>query len=89
MSTCIQHSEISVWSQLEINGLHWVLIHVEDINSWAENIKTIKNDAKIILQANNRIGLGVHIDITKHLSISLNKNLQSKYKHAKSSFEYF
>ncbi|KAJ4433920.1 hypothetical protein ANN_16234 [Periplaneta americana] len=60
---------------LELNGLHQLLVYVDDVNMLGEHPQTIRESTGILLQASKEIGLEVNLEKTKYMIMSRDGNI--------------
>ena len=52
-----------------MNGTHQVLSYADDVNLIGDDIRTVKRNAEVLLNACKNIGLAVNIGQTKYMEI--------------------
>ncbi|KAJ4429754.1 hypothetical protein ANN_21958 [Periplaneta americana] len=60
---------------LELNGLHQLLVYVDDVNILGENPQTIRKNAEILVETSKAIGLEVNPEKTKYMVMSRDQNI--------------
>ncbi|KAJ4435814.1 hypothetical protein ANN_18433 [Periplaneta americana] len=60
---------------LELNGLHQLLVYVDDVNMLEEHPQTIRENTEILLEASKVIGLEVNTEKTKYMIMSRDQNI--------------
>jgi len=55
---------------LKLNGIHRLLVYVDNVNILGRSIHTIKNNTEALLVASTEIGLEVNTDKTKYMVMS-------------------
>jgi hypothetical protein len=56
------------------NGIHQLLVYVDDVNLLGDNIYTIKKNTETSIEANKKVGLEVNAEKTKYTLLSLYQN---------------
>ncbi|KAJ4451260.1 hypothetical protein ANN_02721 [Periplaneta americana] len=60
---------------LELNGLHQLLVYADDVNMLGENSQMITKNTGILLEASKEIGLEVNPEKTKYMIIPRDENI--------------
>ncbi|KAJ4447775.1 hypothetical protein ANN_09783, partial [Periplaneta americana] len=60
---------------LELNGLHQLLVYVDDVNMLGENPQTIRENREILLEVSKAIGLKVNSENAKYMIMSRDQNI--------------
>ncbi|KAJ4431125.1 hypothetical protein ANN_19720 [Periplaneta americana] len=60
---------------LELDGLHQLLVYVDDVNMLGENPQTIRENADILVEASKAIRLEVNPEKTKYMIMSRDQNI--------------
>ncbi|KAJ4444553.1 hypothetical protein ANN_06348 [Periplaneta americana] len=60
---------------LELNGLHQLLVYTDNVKMLGENSQTIRKNTGILLEASKGIGLEVNPEKTKYMIMSRDKNI--------------
>ncbi|KAJ4427246.1 hypothetical protein ANN_24864 [Periplaneta americana] len=62
-------------SDLELNGLHQLLVYADDVNMLGQNPQKIRENTGILLEACKEIGLEVNPEKTKYIIMSRDENI--------------
>jgi hypothetical protein len=60
---------------LKLNGTHQLLAYANDVNLLGDNIDTIKNNTKTLIDASKEVGLELNIEKIKHMLLSDRQNV--------------
>ncbi|KAJ4447973.1 hypothetical protein ANN_09983 [Periplaneta americana] len=72
---CFPGSGAGIMMGLHLNGLHQLLIYVDDVNMLGENPQTIRENTEILLEASIAIGLEANPKKTKYMIMSRDQNI--------------
>jgi hypothetical protein len=64
---------------LKLNGTHQLLAYADDVNLLGDNIDTINNNIKTLIDASKEVGLEVNVEKTKY-SCCLGTRMQAKIR---------
>jgi hypothetical protein len=65
---------------LKLNGTHQLLAYADDVNLLGDNIDTIKQNTKILIDASKEDGLEINVEKTKYMLISRHQTVdQNRY----------
>jgi hypothetical protein len=59
---------------LKLNGAHQLLVYVDDVNLLGDNIDTIKENIKTVIDSCTEVGLEVNTEKTKYMFLSRHQN---------------
>ena len=74
---------------LKLNGIHQLLVYVDDVNILAGSLHTTKKNTEVLLVGSKEIGLEVNADKTRYMVMSRDENAGRSHniKIGNSSFE--
>jgi hypothetical protein len=75
---------------LKLNGTHQLLAYADDVNLLGDNIDTIKENTKTLIDASKKVGLEINVEKTKYMLLTRHQNIGQNrdIKIANRSFEY-
>jgi hypothetical protein len=59
---------------LKLNGTHQLLVYVDDVILWRNDIETIKKNTETLINAIKVVGLEVNTEKTKYMVLSHHQN---------------
>jgi hypothetical protein len=59
---------------LKLNGTLQLLVYADDVNLQGDDIETIKENAKTLIDAGKEVGLEVNTEKTKYMLLSRQQN---------------
>jgi len=59
---------------LKLNGTHYLLVYVDDVNILGGGVHTVKENAEALIVASKKIGLEVNVDKTKYMVMFRDQN---------------
>jgi hypothetical protein len=59
---------------LKLNGIHQLLVYIDDVNLLEDNIDTIKKNTETVTDSSKKVGLEVNIEKTDYMLMSCYQN---------------
>jgi hypothetical protein len=61
--------------ELKLNGTHQLLAYADDVNLLGDNIRAIKDNRDILIDASKEVGLEINVEKTKYVLLSRHQNV--------------
>jgi uncharacterized protein (UPF0335 family) len=60
---------------LKLNGTHQLLAYADNVNQLSDNMSTIKNNTKTLIDASKDVGLDINVEKAKYMLLSRHQNV--------------